>query len=299
MMVAKNKIVSQKVKPNFEQSRKIGLLVDDTCSLPEKTINDFQIEVVKIKLYFPEWDKFPEKNLYQVMEETRAGPKTSAPPPGDYLKAYKKTLEKFEKALVITLSSKLSATYSSAREAKEFMPDPSKIEIFDSLTAASPEGLLSLRAGELIQEGRNLEEILKTLENLRERIKLFAFLKTTYWVEKIGRISSRQVAAFKTLKTLGVQPMLGFKKGKVALTGFNFWTKDTFKALFYQLKYQSKRSGKLRIGINYTDNIELAYQLKEKMEKELAAEIAFISLVPPIIGANSGPGTIIAGCLPV
>jgi len=298
-MVAENKIISQKLKPDFGQSRKIGLLVDDTCSLPEKIINDFQIEVVKIKLYFPEWDKFPEKNLYQVMKETKAGPKTSAPPPGDYLKAYKKILEKFEKALVITLSSKLSATYSSARQAKEFMPDPSKIEIFDSLAAASPEGLLALRASELIQEGKTLEEILKTLESLRERIKLFAFLKTTYWVEKIGRISSGQAAAFKVLKILGVQPMLGFKEGKVALTGFNFWTKDTFKALFYQLKRQGRKSGKLRMGINYSDNIELAYQLKEKVEKELAAEVAFISLVPPIVGANSGPGTIIAGCLPI
>ena len=281
------------------QNQKIGLIVDDVCALPERIINDFQIEIVKIKLYFPEWDKLPEKNLYQIMKETKAGPKTSAPSPGDYLKTYKKILDKFEKVLVITLSSKLSATYSSALQAKEFMPDPSKIEIFDSLAAATPEGLLTLRAAELIREGKNLEEILKILDNLREKIRFFGFLEKTYWVEKIGRMSSRQAAAFKILKTLGVQPMLGLKKGKVGLTGFNFWTKDTFKALFYQLKHQSKKSGKLRVGINYTDNIDLAYQLKEKIEKELSAEVAFISLVPPIIGTNSGPGTLIAGCLPI
>ena len=297
--MAVEEIVSQKVKSNSGQSREVGLIVDDTCSLSEKIIDDFQIEIVKIKLYFPEREKFPERNLYQVMKKTKAGPKTSAPSPGDYLKAYKKTLEKFEKALVIAPSSKLSATYNSAREAREFMPDPSKIEIFDSLAAAGPEGLLTLKAAELIQEGKNLKEILKTLENLRERIKLFGFLETTYWVEKIGRISPQQAAAFKILKTLGIQPMLGFKKGKVALTGFNFCTKDTFKALFYQLKHQSRKFGKLRIGINYTDNIDLAYQLKEKVEKELAGEVAFISLVPPVIGTNSGPGTIIAGCLPI
>jgi len=48
------------------------------------------------------------------MKETKTHPKTSAPSPGDYLKAYKKLLENFEKILVITLTSKLSATYSSA-----------------------------------------------------------------------------------------------------------------------------------------------------------------------------------------
>ena len=298
-MVIKSKTAPQQVRSGLEKNRAIGLIVDDVCALPEKIINDFQIEIVKVRLYFPEGDNFPEKSLYQTMKETKAGPKTSAPSPGDYLKAYKKTLDKFEKVLVITLSSKLSATYSSARQAKEFLPDPSKIEIFDSLAAATPEGLLTLRAAELIQEGKKLEEILKILEGLKEKIKFFGFLKTTYWVERIGRMSSWQATAFKILKTLGVQPMLGLKEGKVGLVGFNFWTKDTFKAVFHQLKYQSKKSGKLRVGINYTDNIELAYQLKEKIEKELAAEVAFISLVPPVIGTNSGPGTLIAGCLPV
>jgi DegV family protein with EDD domain len=279
------------------QKYKVGLVTDDICSLPEKLLEKLQIEVVKIKLFFPEWEKFPERNLYQIMEETHAHPKTSAPSPGDYLKAYKKVLEKFEKALVITLTSKLSATYSSARQAKELMPDPSKIIIFDSWQASVPEGLLVLKAAELVKQGKNIEEITKILENLREKVKLFGFLETTYWVEKIGRLSHRQATAFKILKGLGIQPMIGIKKGKVGLTGFNFWTKDVFKALFHQLKHQAKKS-KIGVGINYTDNIDLAYKLKEKTEKELRAEVSFISLAPPIVGANSGPGTLLAGCLP-
>jgi len=282
---------------NNQKPFAIALVIDDICSLPEKIIEDFQIEIVKMKLFFPEWEKFPEKNLYQFMRETKAHPKTSAPSPGDYLKAYKKLLENFEKILVITLTSKLSATYSSARQAKELMPDPSKIEIFDSLLASAPEGLLAIRAGKLIREGKNLEEIVKTLENLREKAKLFGFLETTYWVEKIGRMSHWQGKAFGILKGLGVQPMIGIKKGKVSLTGFNFWTKDIFEALFHQLRHEAKKQ-KIRVGINYTDNIELAYRLKEKVEKELKTEVAFVSLVPPIVGANSGPGTLLAGCIP-
>jgi len=282
---------------NNQKPFAIALVIDDICSLPEKIIEDFQIEIVKMKLFFPEWEKFPEKNLYQFMKETKTHPKTSAPSPGDYLKAYKKLLENFEKILVITLTSKLSATYNSARQAKELMPDPSKIEIFDSLLASAPEGLLAIRAGKLIREGKNLEEIVKTLENLREKAKLFGFLETTYWVEKIGRMSHWQGKAFGILKGLGVQPMIGIKKGKVSLTGFNFWTKDIFEALFHQLRHEAKKQ-KIRVGINYTDNIELAYKLKEKVEKELKTEVAFVSLVPPIVGANSGPGTLLAGCIP-
>ena len=280
------------------QNKKIGLVVDDICSLPEKIINDYQIEIVKTKLYFSEWEKFPEKNLYQVMKETKSFPKTSAPSPGDYLNAYKKVLEKFEKILVITLSSKLSATYNSAFQAKTLAPDPSKIFIFDSLSAVVPEGLLTLKAARLIQEGKDLEEILKILTGLRKKAKLFGFLETTYWVEKIGRINHWQVITFKILKGLGIQPYMGIKNGKVGLIGFNFWTRDILRALFNQIKHEVKKFRKTSVGINYTDNIDLAYQLKEKIEKELKNKVLFTSLVPPIVGANSGPGTLIAGCLP-
>lgn len=278
---------------------KIGLVTDDICSLPQKLINKFQIGVVRTKLYFPELKKFPGKNIYQVMEKTKAYPRTSAPSPGDFLKIYKKMLKNFKKILVITLSSNLSATYNSAFGAKEIMPDPSRIILFDSRQASAIEGLLVLRGAELAKEGKKIEEIIKILEKLREKGKFFAFLRTTYWVEKIGRISYWQATAFKILKGLGIQPLVGIKKGKVGLVGFNFRTKDILKAIFRQIKHFKKKYRKIRLGINYTDNINLAYKLKEKIEKELKSEVVFISLVPVIVGANSGPGTLIAGAIPV
>jgi DegV family protein with EDD domain len=275
--------------------KKIGIVTEDVCSLPEKMIRDFGIEIVKTKLYFPEWEKFPEKNLYQLMVETKATPKTSAPPPGDYLKAYKKVLENHETALVITLSSKLSACYNSAFQAREIFENPEKVFILDSLQAVAAQGLLVLRAVELIKEGKKINEILEILEKLKRKIKLFGFLRTTYWAEKIGRISKKMTLTFTTLRILGVYPYFGTKEGKIGFSGFNLWTYDEFEAMFNQLKHCAKK-GKIRVGINYTDNADIALKLKEKLEKDLKAEVLFVSIVPPIVGANSGPGTLITAC---
>jgi DegV family protein with EDD domain len=274
---------------------KIGIITEDVCSLPERMIRDFQIEIVKTKLYFPEWEKFPEKNLYQLMKETKATPKTSAPPPGDYLKAYQKLSKNFEKILVITISSKLSACFNSAFQAREIFEEPEKIFIFDSWQAVAGQGLLVLKAIESIKKGREIEDILKELENLKKKIKLFGFLKTTYWAEKIGRVNHKLTVAFNALKIFGVFPYFGIKEGKVGFSGFNFWTVDEFEGVFNQLKHQAKK-GKIKAGINFTDNFEFAIKLKEKVEKELEAEVLFVSMVPPIVGANSGPGTLIAAC---
>jgi len=282
----------------------IGIVVDDICSLPEKIIREYQIEIVKTKLFFAEAEKFPEKNLYQIMEETKAHPKTSAPSPGDFIKAYKRLLEGFQKVVVITLSSRLSGTYNSAFQAKGFMSDSLKIELIDSGHAAASEGLFVLKVLELIKGHQEIKEIKRRLESLKREIKMVAFLKNTFWVEKIGRMSQKQAWLFQTLKSLGIQPIVGIKKGVVGFAGFNFGSGDVFKAIFRQLQCHSKKIRRyyktnMKVGINYTNNIGLAYSLKEKIERELKAEVAFVSLAPPIVGANSGPGTLIAACRPI
>jgi len=131
--------------------KKVGIITEDICSLPEKIIRDLKIEIVKTRLYFPEWEKFPEKNLYQLMQQTKATPKTSAPPPGDYLNAYEKLIQDFQTILVITVSSKLSACFNSAFQAREVFDEPEKIFLFDSFQAVASQGLsilllLKLRA---------------------------------------------------------------------------------------------------------------------------------------------------------
>jgi len=274
--------------------KKIAIVTEDVCSLSEKEIRDFDIEIVKTKLYFPPLEKFPEKNIYQLMETTKEVPKTSAPSPGDYLKAYKNLLRNFEKILVITISSKLSGCFNAAFEGRELSDSPERIFLFDSWQAVAGQGLLVLRAAQLIKEGKEIEEIIRTLEKLKREIKIFGFLQTTYWAKRTGRLKSELAFAFWALRSLGVYPYFGIKEGKIGFSGFNLWTYSKEKAIFNQLKHARKK-GKMVVGINFTTDFELALRLKEKIEKELESKVLFSSLVPPVVGVTSGPGTFIVG----
>lgn len=278
---------------------KIGLVVDDICSLPSKIIKDNQIEVIETKLFLKEAKKYSKDNIYEIMKERQIIPKTSAPSPGQFISAYKKSFLKNNKIIVIVLSSKLSGTLNSACQAKKLIPFSSKIEIIDSLSAVAAEGLLVLKAIEIIKEKNNIKKIKKELEQFKKKIKLCGFIENTFWVEKIGRITKKRAFGFKFLKAFGIMPILGIKKGEVGIIGFNFWTTKTEKAIFHQLKKEAKKAEKegkkLKVGINYTDNKNLAVWLKEKLKKELGVKVLFSSLVPLIVGANSGPGTLIAG----
>jgi DegV family protein with EDD domain len=274
--------------------KSVGIITEDVASLPEETIKFFDIEIVKTKLFPPEWES--AQNLYELMKKTKEVPKTSAPSPAGYLNAYKKVLKNYKEVLVITLSSKLSACYNSAFAARNLFEHPERIFLFDSEQAVAGQGLLVLKAKELIDKGKEVEEVLKDLETLKRKIKIFGYLKTTYWAEKQGRINKKLAFVFKMLKSFGIHPYFGIKKGKVGFSGFNFWKKDEIDAIVHQLKQEIKR-GNIKIGINYTDNFKIALKLKERIENELKKEVLFLSLVPPIVGANSGPGTLVVGSL--
>lgn len=294
-------VLEKKIKKelNFKKPKnRIGVVVDDVCSLPEEFLRKNKIEIVKMRLFFEELKKHPEKDVYQIMKETKAHPKTSAPSPGQFLKSYKKALKTNEKIIVITVSSKLSGAFNIANQAKKFIPNSFRINIVDSFSAVAAEGLLVIKAINLIKKGEDIKKIKNELEIAKTKIKMFAFLKTTYWVEKIGRISKKRAFGFKFLKLFGVMPIIGIKRGEVGLVGFNFWTTKNYKAVFHQLKKEAKRakrqSKRLIVGINYTDNEDIAFWLKRRVERKLQAKVIFVSMVPLIVGANSGPGTLIA-----
>lgn len=290
-----------KRKENFISNRqRIGIVVDDVCSLPEDFLKKHKIEVVNTKIIFKELEGKDKEEIYDIMRKAKYFPKTSAPSPGQFLKAYKKLLLENDKILVITLSSKLSGTFNSALQAKKLMPDPSLIEVIDSESAVAAQGLLVYKAVNLRKKHNDIDKIKRVFEKTKKEIKLFAFLETTFWVEKIGRITKKRAFGFKFLKALGIMPIIGIKRGEVGIVGFNFWTTKHYKAIFHQLKKEKKRAEKMGkkiiVGINYTDNKNLAIWLKEKVEKNLGGKVVFVSLVPLIVGANAGPGTLIAGC---
>jgi len=114
---------------------KIGLVVDEGADLPQEIIEKYQMAVVPIKMDWPNLENLPGENTFQKMREAekrgiKGFGKTSQPSPKDFLDVFKKQLEKFEKILCITITSKLSGTYNSANQAKNILPPDDQKRIF-------------------------------------------------------------------------------------------------------------------------------------------------------------------------
>jgi len=284
--------------------QKIGLVVDEGADLPKDLVEKNQIATVPIKMDWPDIERLPGENTFQKMREAekreiKSFGKTSQPSPKDFLDAFKKQLEIFDKIICITLTSKLSGTYNSACQAKNILgPGGERVFIIDSLSATCAEGLLAFKTLDLIEENKTIEEIIKELENLVPQVRLIAMVEDPKWLEASGRASHTLADWVRRMQKLGFRPILGMKKGLIKAIGIKAGAKDIPTGLFRDLEAKTKKlrdqRKKIRVAITHGDDLEGAQRLKKMIEEEFkGVEVAFVNLIDNVLGILVGPNALI------
>jgi len=286
--------------------KSIGLIIGETASLPKEMIEKFKMVFVPFVVDWPEGQDLPGQNLFQKMREAakkgmKNFPKTSQPSIGNYKKAFEEALSKFEKAILITASSRLSGAYNAACLAKRMLSQKfqERIEIIDSYQASCGEGILALKAIQLIQEGKkSFEEIVKNLKKLIPEIHLCGMLGDPMWLEAGGRLPHPAAVLLRQMQKIGMRPLIGTRDGVVKAVTLKMKAKDVPTALFKELKKEAKEkleSGKkIIVAISHTDNLTGAKKLQKMIENNLkGAKIAFLSLIDPVVGVHGGPDTLL------
>ena len=287
----------------------IGIVTEgNIADLPQKVLERYQIESVFAIVDWPEGENLPGENIYQKMREAdRRGikvfPKTTQPSPKSYFDAFKKQLERFDKVLCISISSKLSGCYNSACQAKEMLPEEQKerVYILDTLHAAASQTLLVLRAIELIQEQREINEVIEEIKDLIPQTHFYVIFEDPKWIEAGGRVSKSQANWIRRMKKLRLHPIIELKNGIIGKGGI-VMAKDSAEALFKKIEKESRRERKtgkrIRVIIGQADNPAGAEKLRQ-MLKEIKAGVPFISLASPVVCSHTGPGTLLAGWTPI
>lgn len=190
------------------------IVADSCCDLTEELKNELDIELVPLTLQLDDIDYVDNENLNidDYLEKMRMATsiKTAAPSP-------KLFMDKFELAkeiFCITLSSKLSATYSNACLAKTMILEKSKklIHVFDSKSAAAGETLIAIKIQECINKKMSFEDIVNTVTDYISEMKIFFVLESLDNLIKNGRISK-----FKAMvaSALSIKPIMCGVDGEI------------------------------------------------------------------------------------
>ena len=275
------------------------IFTDTGCDINAKILEQWNIECVDLKFRFEGEDRdyitkdMPIKDFYQRMREGKIS-KTSAANLSDFLAAFEPYLQKGTDILYIGFSSGLSTTVNSCKMAMEELREKypeRKIIIVDTLCASSGQGLILYYSKLKKDEGADITENAKYVEDLLPRLCHWFTVDDLIYLKRGGRISA--ASAFVG-GVLGIKPVLhvddeGHLINMMKVRGRS----QSIKAMAdkYTELADDKENG--IYFISHGDCLEDAKLLESTIAGLYNNNHAtIIDDVGPVIGSHTGPGVL-------
>lgn len=238
-----------------------------------------------------------ELTIKEFYDSMRAQKKvqTMASNPAIIEEKFKEALSNDKDILHISFTSALSGGYGNivmvANQIMEENPD-CKIEVLDTLAASLGEGLLIMKAVELKNQGKTLQETLEVLKEMIPHVCAVFTVDDLNHLYRGGRLSKTS-AIVGTL--VNIKPILHVNdEGKLAPLNK---VRGRKKSIGMLVDYMIERVGdykdkQVNIGLIHGDSEEDVMYLKQLVEEKISCKNFIIRPIGPSVGAHSGPGTI-------
>lgn len=228
------------------------------------------------------------ERFYDLLVESDELPSTGAVSPDVFAQAYDEAQAAGEDVVVVTLSSKVSATWQSARIAAEGRDG---VHVVDSLSSCIGERVLVEYALMLAERGLPAADIAARLERARSRVHMLALLDTLEYLRRGGRIGS---AAASAGALLALKPVVTMTDGEVELLGKARGSKNA-RNLLVELVGEHPIDFAMPFCLAYTAGGEAMLKKYVRDSSDLwdgIVDALPICSVGATIGTHAGPGAI-------
>lgn len=270
----------------------VRIIVDSAADYSAQEIEKRQITCVPMAITFGAEEYLDGVDLTkdEFFEKLTGGeefPKTSQPSPAKFAECFEEAKEAGDSVIAVLISGALSGTLQSANLAKE-MTEYENIYIVDSKTATLGIRILVDRAVHMRDRGKNAEEIVAELEDLKSRIRIYAGLDTLEYLYKGGRLSKAQASLGKLAN---IKPIITVdESGSVAMCGKQLGIKHVCRQIAKLLEEETP-------DMNYPIYFVYSYDKKncvtliQSLQKK-GMEFGEIKTrgIGPTIGTHIGPG---------
>jgi DegV family protein with EDD domain len=255
----------------------LHLVTDSSCDLPEELVKRYNIHIVPLVVnvdgqFYRERVDITPQEFYKKMALSRNLPRTSQPTPASFQEVFTK-LAASGPVLCITISSGLSGTYESACLGKDMCG--ADVTVFDSLAGSLGHGLQVLRAAEMAESGRSLEEIIDELKQYRSKMNILILLNTLDNIIKGGRLSRFQGTIGKLLD---IKILLhNTSQGKVVVQAKVRGRKKFMNLVLQEIQRLCPDMTSTDVGITHFNNPEDTEIIRKELLEKYHARRVFIS----------------------
>lgn len=266
----------------------VKIVCDSTADIPDEITTRLGITTVPINVIFgtetyrDRMDITPEQ-FYKRLAESKIFPTTAAQSPGYFSELFTLLSKQTDEILVILFSSKISATYESAIQARDLVGNIAKIEIIDSYQTCGALGLPVIRAAEAAQGGARMEDLVEPVKDWCSRSHVYMVFDTLEYLVKGGRVGRAQALLGGLLK---ITPVLTLRDGVVTPVQRTRSRAQAIDTLVNLVKSARSIEGLMIQHASTPGDLEI---LADKLAEYYPGEKTYRNFVSPIIGAHTGP----------
>lgn len=271
----------------------IHIITDSSADLTAQEAKELNIRIVPMSVQFGDRSyldgiDLTKPEFYRLLASGKDSPTTAQPTPADFLSLFEKVREAGDEAVVLPISGALSGTYQSAVIAKD-MCKYGPIHIVDSRSASAGIHLLAKAACRLRDAGASAQEIVRALEGLKGRVRIFALIDTLEYLRRGGRLSNFQAGLGTVTK---LKPVISVREGAVLVVGKAFGVSAAMKQL---LRFLSEHP------VDNSFPASALYSDDESRVEDFVPRLRELDLLPkelrrcsigPTIGTHIGPGAV-------
>ena len=268
---------------------KIKIVTDSSVTIEPELVKQLDITVVPLSVMidnvvYSDADLKEEGKFLHLMQEAKNLPKTSQPPVGVFAEVFEDLCQDGSQILAIHMSHALSGTVEAARQGASL--STADVTVIDSSFTDQALKFQVVEAAKLAQEGKDMEEILSHVEEVKNHTELYIGVSTLENLVKGGRIgrvtgllsSLLNIRVVMQMKDHELQPMV---KGRGAKT-FKKWLDELITLL-------SDRSV-AEIGISYSGSSDWAKEMKDNLQPYVEKSISVLetgSIIQTHTGENA------------
>ena len=268
---------------------KIKIVTDSSVTIEPELVKQLDITVVPLSVMidnvvYSDADLKEEGKFLQLMQESKNLPKTSQPPVGVFAEVFEDLCKNGSQILAIHMSHALSGTVEAARQGASL--STADVTVIDSSFTDQALKFQVVEAAKLAQEGKELEEILTRIEEVKNHTELYIGVSTLENLVKGGRIgrvtgllsSLLNIRVVMQMKDHELQPIV---KGRGA---------KTFKKWLDELTSSLTERSVAEIGISYSGSADWAKEMKESLQAYVEKPISVLetgSIIQTHTGENA------------
>lgn len=202
---------------NMENNRIVMCTSSGCLDYVQDEIKDLNIDIIRLHVlfngveYLEGYDLNPVKfyeELETIEDPKNHLPKTSMPSVAEVEKHFDDAIAAgYDEAIVIVISTGLSGTYGVVTQVAKNYEGRLKVTVIDTKTNSFNEGMIAIKAAQLVKQGVSTEQIIKEIEWIQKTQEFFGTDAKLDYLIYNGRLKGGKALM---AKMLSICPVVGF-----------------------------------------------------------------------------------------